>query len=636
MGRNFSPACSRALSLRSCLLLCLLPVTAVLSEALRDEDYLQPIRWEDYQAAYTGVRKRNVDTSAYMLRDEAQFIYGKPNGGDVAVLANLHIQSTESRKMLVLEDLDPLLKFITCTDGRINIHFKSSATAREAYKHWAEAILDDDTSVIAVTDHKGCGLDQNQRHPFLIYDVFENDKSQSTIALRSKNLEWSDVIGDASIEFGRQQLAKPKLFLSRRDDKIEDEKDLGLGGFFDDEDSPKWFEDLKDVVTPDFLDYEDKENRIESQWDLDSGSPGVRMSLLPLSDPTLTSMVNIPSIPGIELACTNCYTRGTLGLSGYLRTENWNLTELRLEVEVLDKLEAVVETNVVAEGKLASIVLPQLPLFDSSMVTGPVSFGGIRIKGLFEVGPALQIGLGMDIKIESNINITTGVATSVEKGAKVVIDLINYDKSSVTGWDFKWDPKFSADGLEMAFTVDNYVETSLNFGVKIAGGKTGKVRLKELKIQSQELVAALKLRAPNLSTVFSIGYDDEGFCEGKDSKTGVSAAPSVSAAFGFEILHHLAGDMKGRVIYEHEFFKKEEKLKDICLPFEFSTVKTLELKAKAEIEKVKAKVEDVVTDVKDNAEEALSKLSAGDRLVRAGTSLYVLAGTAVAVFFSLL
>ena len=63
------------------LLSVLLPVSLALSAtAPGTEDYLKPIHWEDYQAAYTGILKRQVNPEAYKLGEEANLIYGRSMG----------------------------------------------------------------------------------------------------------------------------------------------------------------------------------------------------------------------------------------------------------------------------------------------------------------------------------------------------------------------------------------------------------------------------------------------------------------------------------------------------------------------------------------------------------------------------
>jgi hypothetical protein len=64
------------------LFLALLPVSLALATAAPDaNDYLKPIHWEDYQAAYTGaIERRQVIPKTYGLSEEAHLIYGRLHG----------------------------------------------------------------------------------------------------------------------------------------------------------------------------------------------------------------------------------------------------------------------------------------------------------------------------------------------------------------------------------------------------------------------------------------------------------------------------------------------------------------------------------------------------------------------------
>lgn len=65
-----------------------------------------------------------------------------------------------------------------------------------------------------------------------------------------------------------------------------------------------------------------------------------------------------------------------------------------------------------------------------------------------------------------------------------------------------------------------------------------------------EFSAGLKMKAPHLSTEFTIGYDGDGFCEGQEAKTGISAEPSVKAGLDFVVSKQKPGDKNATVLYE--------------------------------------------------------------------------------------
>jgi hypothetical protein len=78
---------SRASILHLALFLFLLPLRLALAKDASEAGfYLQPIHWDDYQAAYTGIRRRDIDSTAYKLRDEARFIYGKLSGNSCSLV----------------------------------------------------------------------------------------------------------------------------------------------------------------------------------------------------------------------------------------------------------------------------------------------------------------------------------------------------------------------------------------------------------------------------------------------------------------------------------------------------------------------------------------------------------------------
>ncbi|RPA87749.1 hypothetical protein BJ508DRAFT_64036 [Ascobolus immersus RN42] len=106
--------------------------------------------------------------------------------------------------------------------------------------------------------------------------------------------------------------------------------------------------------------------------------------------------------------------------------------------------------------------------------------------------------------------------------------------------------------------------------------------------------AALKLKAPNLSTTFTTGYKRDGFCENDDTETGVKITPSIKASMDFTIEQAYKGDKTPTVLYQKpDIFSVDiMEFPESCLHVELPEGETKVLKKQFEDEEEKKRLEE--------------------------------------------
>ena len=80
----------------------------------------------------------------------------------------MNLYAHNGRPILMMEAFDGLTSAVDCQgdDGRMSLTFKSADVYKKALNKWSYINEDTDKDFLMITNHKGCGSDEQQRHVY--------------------------------------------------------------------------------------------------------------------------------------------------------------------------------------------------------------------------------------------------------------------------------------------------------------------------------------------------------------------------------------------------------------------------------------------------------------------------------------
>lgn len=168
----------------------------------REEEIMIPIHARDFDI-FRGLYKREQeqDLSRLALQDKAQMIFGSKKNGTL-LIANMTITAPSGSKIISMENFEGHTSEIDCEghDGEMSLTFTSPRALAEAKLQWTAASNATDKFFYLIANHDGCGP-KNQRQAYQIDNV-DVPKNTLKAVLKSKPVEWKDIMDDFTFELG--------------------------------------------------------------------------------------------------------------------------------------------------------------------------------------------------------------------------------------------------------------------------------------------------------------------------------------------------------------------------------------------------------------------------------------------------
>ncbi|KAF8475514.1 hypothetical protein BDZ91DRAFT_788213 [Kalaharituber pfeilii] len=508
---------------------------------------LKPVRVEDLS---NPVQRREIvnDYSRLDLLSHAQMVYAAQEGsGKGVMIANMTLYSPNGIPVIMMERFEGLTKAVDCevkTDGFISLTLSDEKGFQHAREAWDWINQGEDDEFIMITDHDGCAPEE-ERKAYHIHQI-EYRESDLFIKLYAHPAPWEEVAGSYELEFASlKPKDAPRLVRSRRSPKIV--KARGVLDWFKDkfEDIKDKFSDLKEKFGDKFDEIVDTLGELGDKtfdevvsWDISAGQPGERKNIY-------TDILQKEN-PRQVIDCTDCYIKGQLQFGGHLVVDNFIPQEAWWTVSPED-FEAKLEINMKlkkTEGDPLNINLDVIN----------IPFGGITIPNIFNLGPKFEFEIGVTTDIRSDMDITFGALARVPNEALVKGDILQFEKSEVTGWDGA-----SLDGLPLQLN-SGAVEASFEFrGTPVLG-----LELYAIGLVAYE--AALKFNVPRITTVMTTEEDPAGVCEKSETAQTTGIKVNTEVGLGVEFVVGKDAILGAKPDFQATLFEKKFPLDEKCHP----------------------------------------------------------------------
>ncbi|PGH28261.1 hypothetical protein AJ80_00152 [Polytolypa hystricis UAMH7299] len=363
---------------------------------------------------------RSIGSS--ILKREASFDFVESSHNAATAVArsiddsvfSTSIRARSQRPILAVEDLEPHLERVSCSESAMELLFVSVERFEQACHE-----LENVSSFVAVTSHFGCNK-EDERAPHLISKVVIDPKKK-TITLSKTGCSWNEAFSSTEVSWSR----KPSHHVVRRQ-------------LADPEQSPASSTELIPSPTNRFPIAPSPATSLPAH-----STDGLDMQIIDkVVMPPQNPIADLFIPQGVTLSCTNCTLQGDIDISkGSFEFEEVGgidaLAEIAnntiqffqhgtIEVDV-DGIFAHIELNTefdLSQGGLNfTVPLPQIPLTPFA-IPGIVAFGVV-------VAPEITMALTLDSKFDFSY----GFNVSVPKGSGFSIDVNNLSNSTMRGFD---------------------------------------------------------------------------------------------------------------------------------------------------------------------------------------------------------
>ncbi|KAK1593843.1 uncharacterized protein LY79DRAFT_513522 [Colletotrichum navitas] len=155
----------------------------------------------------------------------------------------------------------------------------------------------------------------------------------------------------------------------------------------------------------------------------------------------------------VNITADEAWFSSSITFSGYLKYNFWGF---KLEALYFD-LDAAFDSAV---GVSADV----LAAYSHSLKYAPdaLSYSLVTVPGVVELGPGVAFAVGLDLDVSAAVGVTAGLSVGLPAG-KVHLDLLDFDKTSATGWD----PVYSSHA-NITESADVRVNASADVTVRLA------------------------------------------------------------------------------------------------------------------------------------------------------------------------
>ncbi|KAK1996073.1 hypothetical protein LX36DRAFT_130423 [Colletotrichum falcatum] len=155
----------------------------------------------------------------------------------------------------------------------------------------------------------------------------------------------------------------------------------------------------------------------------------------------------------VNITADEAWFSSSITFSGYLKYNFWGF-----------KLEALYFDLDAAFDSAVGLTVDVLAAYSHSLKYAPdaLSYSLVTVPGVVELGPGVAFAVGLDLNVSAAVGVTAGLSVGLPAG-KVHLDLLDFDKSSATGWD----PVYSSHA-NITQSADVKVDTSADVTVRLA------------------------------------------------------------------------------------------------------------------------------------------------------------------------
>ncbi|EEP80208.1 predicted protein [Uncinocarpus reesii 1704] len=477
------------------------PIAAPNAEAFSEAEspnFLRPIKLSDLEPDNSLEARTFTDFTCFNPLQTANMLFGGIAGLGKLFLANMTIHAPDNLPIVMMEGFESLTSSVDCKgdDGEMSLTFKSKAAYEYALKSWAYINAKADAEFIMIANHASCGL-KGQRQAYIITDV-SNNASKFVVTLTAKAVAWKQFAGNFDVDFGHYKLSLQALL------KLEAKGIIGWIG--------EALEKFKGGI-------EGIKGGLEAIGEVIEGGDGgiclpVNIPINIFKPNTEITLYKSPGSPSeVEVACKNCYVKGTFLTTGTLKVENHITTELKLEIEPKDFSTA-------AEFQLDLVNLKKEFKYSKQVFEAAIPYTGVEIPGVLLIGAKVGLLIHGDIKFTGSATVNFGCHASLPNGGKLTLVVIGGGKCGVEGLEkieAKTDVIFNNGYIDLDTTT--VPEPKITYGITILGG---------IGIE-----AGLKFGVP-IDLNVTAGHKEEGWCPDNKITTGVtvSAGASFNLDFG--------------------------------------------------------------------------------------------------------
>ncbi|KAF8540240.1 hypothetical protein BDD12DRAFT_735181 [Trichophaea hybrida] len=505
---------------------------------------LHPINVVAFESAVNGISRRAVGAEKWVdltPAEQALLVYGTPGSNGQLLLANMTLIAPSGLPIVMMERLEGLTAAVDCGaegDGELSVTWKDDEAYKRALKSWDWINEDKELQFLMITNHDGCGPD-NERNAYRRVTNVETDEVKRITKLKAVEAPWKDITGTYSMDFGRATLrpGAAKRLGIRVGDKVKDAvKEVG-------QDIGDLFESVGDA---------DLSNSVE--FDVSGGQQGVRKNIFtdPLQPPRLT------------VDCANCFISGKFKVAGSLKVNNFKITDLLLTVAPSGfSVTAEIDTNLAqnfSPDELNSLTTVgtnkkfNLLTLDGTtdLIQVPVPGAGLVVPKIFSMGLIASVETGFTLGFKGKIGFTVGVTATLPDSALIKLNMADLESSSATGFESaKVDPVFKVDNASAS--IDATIFFRPKFAIKCEVTSVG------------EVSADIKAGLPQINANAAAEYNENGVCEGSTEKTGLRF--TVNGVLNLVVgvtgtIVGFGGRLVEKTLVGYELFRMER-----CVPF---------------------------------------------------------------------
>ncbi|PGH15679.1 hypothetical protein AJ79_02273 [Helicocarpus griseus UAMH5409] len=459
--------------------------------------------------------------------DRARMVFGKIGDGQTIQLADMTLYADPKMPIVMMEAFEGLTSAVDCNghDGQMSLTFKSADAFKHAISSWSYINEDTDKQFLMIANHDGCAP-ESERQSYRITDV-DNDEANNVVLLKASPANWSEVAGTFDMSFGRASVP-PSTLRSLRTRDLKD-----------------WFEKIKDgfdTVIDKIKAISDDGLSKSITIPFSVGEEGATKLLF-------QSFIKRPS--GVKISCTDCFAEAKFETTGAVKVKNFVPTTLLLEVEPQDFQSTIQLETEISQMSPGSERLN----FDQAIFEAPIPGAGIVIPRIFTLGAKAAFNIQGNIATWGTGTFTSGAKSTLPDGSKISVDLIDYAKSNVTGFD-NAEVKPITDFDEASFNANIQVgpQIALTLGVEVLD-KTG-------------VEAGITFGLPTITFNATSGYDENGFCSPDDT---ITSGVEANSAANFDIVLAVKGQVNNiqESLYETKLVNHPiATFLDECFPME--------------------------------------------------------------------
>lgn len=315
----------------------------------------------------------------------------------------------EEELIISMERFASVLKNVNCSQDMM-LAFKSNDSYSSAVASWDWVNFNENRTFIMIANYPGCGTAKS-RQPWVVSNA-AYDPANLVVHLNATEKTWKEVAHTYSLDFGRY--GPPASTNSRR--QFNGNKQVSI--------------------------------------DLNHELPNSLSAGLGDSD----------KVNSVSLACNKCGTKGQLVLDGHIESAWFQVTVFTLTAQPV---------GVEADINLALTFTNDNPEFwwkPNPWTILSIPVGGFSIPELIEVGPMLNIGVGISLSAaKCSATISQSVKAVIPDSSIAQVSLAGNKGATFSGWAPQFEVGAPKVDFNVSATAEAYGQLALAVGITILG-----------------------------------------------------------------------------------------------------------------------------------------------------------------------